>query len=151
MDTLSPFKDESGAGAEPPCFDELPFEDLLQSVLRGAVWEEQLLAGAPGAAGAAAGATQAASGAETHQAVSRSGGLRCLDATHAPGCELCLPPPVVGEEGAGLRRVRPALGTPAPPAEGAGAPAQVRTPAHRAVACPRAPSQRCTSWPATWA
>ena len=79
-------------------FDELPFEDLLQSVLRGAVWEEQLVAGAP--AGAAGGAA-AAGGALAHQAVSRSGGLRCLDASHAADCELCLPPPVVGEEGAG--------------------------------------------------
>ena len=101
MASLSPYKlDASGAfPALQMSMDDTPFEDLLQSVLRGSLFEEV----APGAGGAAGGAAAGGASGEASGLGAARSGLRCLDSTHPPSCELCLPPPVCGEEGAARR------------------------------------------------
>ena len=102
MASLSPYK-VNASGADFPdlqmSMDDTPFEDLLQSVLRGSLFEEQL---PPLGAAAAAAGGEAAGGADESSGpgAARASGLRCLDSTHPPSCELCLPPPIIGEEGA---------------------------------------------------
>ena len=133
MASLSPYKlDASGAFPDlQMSMDDTPFEDLLQSVLRGSLFEEQLPPGPPGGAG---GQAAGGAGGEAGLGAARAS-MRCLDSTHPATCELCLPPPIVGEEGAarsaGARRsASTPRGMENARAAGVGAPARVARPSH---------------------
>jgi hypothetical protein len=106
--------------------DAVPFDVLMSSVMQGhAAWEVVLRAPPPlvlSTAAAVAGALTAAQ-AQAPVALPASaascttlaivavtaGALRCLDGSHHTGsCDVCLPPPLEGEEGARSARRRSA-------------------------------------------
>jgi hypothetical protein len=134
--------DGDDKGAYATLLDTVPFDHLMSSVLQGE-W----------AAGGREAPLRVNVAAPTGAAIARqcsASALRCLDATHTAHCDVCLPAPLEGEEGAragggGRAAGRQACARQALAAV-VGAAAAPRAAAAHARA---APPERCMSWRAT--
>ncbi len=108
--------DGDGAFAYAHLLDQVPFDNLMSSVLQGEWAGCEAPAGAGAARPAAPPAALPRVNVAAPAAIARqcaASPLRCLDGTHDARCDVCLPPPLEGEEGARARAGGRAAGRPA--------------------------------------